>query len=82
MSDKPQNPVSGLSFEQAVKELEEIVNKLERGDASLEDSIAIYQRGAALKAHCEGLLKAAQLKVDKIVLDASGDASLETFDSE
>ncbi len=72
--------IEGLSFEDALKELEGIVEKLERGDAPLEESIEIYQRGAKLKAHCEGKLKAAQLKVEKIVLDASGQARTEPLD--
>lgn len=73
-------PIKDMSFEDALKELEGIVAKLERGDAPLEESITIYQRGAALKAHCEGKLKDAQLKVEKIVLDASGNASTAPFD--
>lgn len=64
--------LSGLSFEDALAELEKIVQTLERGDAPLEDSIALYERGAALKAHCEAKLKSAQEKVEKIVLDESG----------
>lgn len=74
--------IKDMSFEDALKELEGIVIKLERGDAPLEDSISIYERGAALKAHCEGKLKAAQLKVEKIVLDASGTVGTEPFDAE
>jgi len=74
--------VKDLSFEAAIKELEAIVEKLERGDAPLEESISVYQRGAALKAHCEGQLKAAQLKVEKIVLKSSGEASTAPFDAE
>ncbi len=74
--------VEKLSFEAALKELEGIVEKLERGDAPLEESITVYQRGAALKAHCEGKLKAAQLKVEKIVLDAGGQAGTEPFDAD
>jgi len=77
-----QDDVKELSFEQAIQELETIVEKLERGDAPLEESISIYQRGAALKAHCEGQLKAAQLKVEKIVLKSSGDVATEPFDAE
>ena len=73
--------IKSLSFEQAIKELETIVEKLERGDAPLEESIEIYQRGAALKAHCESQLKAAQLKVEKIVLNSSGDAGTADFDA-
>lgn len=74
--------IKDMSFEDALKELEGIVTKLERGDAPLEDSISIYERGAALKAHCEGKLKSAQLKVEKIVLDASGTAGTEPFDAD
>ncbi len=74
--------IEKMSFEDALKELESIVEKLERGDAPLEESITIYQRGAALKAHCEGKLKAAQLKVEKIVLKSNGEADTEPFDTE
>ena len=65
--------IENLSFEDALRELEGIVSRLERGDAPLEESIDIYERGAKLKKHCEGKLKAAQLKVDKIVLAPNGD---------
>ena len=64
--------ISALSFEAALEELESIVQKLEGGEVELEKSIALYQRGAALKAHCEARLKDAQLKVDKIVIGADG----------
>lgn len=73
--------IKSLSFEEALTELEAIVQRLERGDAPLEESIAIYQRGAKLKAHCEGKLKDAQLKVEKIVLAPDGSASVEDFDA-
>ncbi len=73
--------IKSLSFEVALKELEGIVEKLERGEAPLEESITIYERGAALKAHCESKLKDAQLKVEKIVIDASGQAGTAPFDS-
>ena len=72
--------ISEMSFEDALTELEGIVGQLERGDAPLEKSITIYERGAKLKAHCEGKLKAAQMKVDKIVLDGQGGASTASFD--
>lgn len=72
--------ISEMSFEEALTELEAIVGRLERGDAPLEESITIYERGAKLKAHCEGTLKAAQMKVDKIVLDGQGNASTADFD--
>jgi exodeoxyribonuclease VII small subunit len=64
--------IDALSFEQALAELEKIVGQLERGDVALEDSIRMYERGAALKAHCEAKLKDAQLKVEQIVLSADG----------
>jgi len=73
--------IKDISFEDALKELEGIVDRLERGDAPLEESIDIYQRGAKLKAHCEGKLKSAQMKVEKIVLDGKGAASTEAFDN-
>lgn len=72
--------ITEMSFEDALNELEGIVGRLERGDAPLEESIAIYQRGAALKAHCEGKLKDAQMKVEKIVLKGQGEASTADFD--
>ena len=72
--------IKDMSFEDALTELEGIVKKLERGDAKLEESIDIYQRGAKLKAHCEGKLKDAQMKVQKIVLDGKGEAGVADFD--
>ncbi len=69
--------IEDLNFETALEELEKIVQKLESGEVELEQSIAMYERGAALKAHCEGKLKAAKLKIEKIVLDANGTASTE-----
>ncbi len=74
--------IKSLSFEAALSELENIVSKLERGDAPLEESIDIYERGARLKKHCEGKLKAAQLKVDKIVLAPNGDIKTEPLDND
>lgn len=74
--------IKKLSFEQALSELESIVSKLERGDAPLEESIDVYERGAKLKKYCEDKLKAAQLKVDKIVLGADGSVSAEPLDSD
>lgn len=74
--------IKNMSFEDALAELEAIVRQLEAGDAPLEESITIYQRGAKLKAHCEGKLKSAQLKVEKIVLAPDGSASTEAFDAD
>ena len=70
----PKDDLSTLSFEKALAELEGIVQKLESGEAELEESIALYERGAALKAHCEAKLKGAQEKIEKIVAD--GDKAL------
>jgi exodeoxyribonuclease VII small subunit len=69
MTDKP---VEEMSFEEAMRELETVVGQLERGDVALEDSIKLYERGAALKARCEVKLKEAEEKVAAITLDASG----------
>ncbi|GAB4526097.1 MAG: exodeoxyribonuclease VII small subunit [Amphiplicatus sp.] len=74
---KAPNDIAGLSFEKALAELEEIVRKLEEGQVALEESIALYERGAALKAHCEAKLKAAQEKIEKIVVDESGSVRAE-----
>jgi exodeoxyribonuclease VII small subunit len=72
MADTKSRPVDKMSFEEALAELEGIVRQLEAGDVELEKSIAIYERGAALKAHCEARLKSAELKVEQIVQGASG----------
>jgi len=67
--------VSGLSFEKALAELEAIVAKLESGNVPLEESIALYARGEALKARCDTLLKDAEARVEKITLGADGKPS-------
>ena len=64
--------VKRLSFEKAMDELESIVAKLEGGKVPLEESVAIYERGEALKRRCEELLRQAEARVEKITLDASG----------
>ncbi|MGQ3676325.1 exodeoxyribonuclease VII small subunit [Xanthobacter sp. TB0139] len=64
--------VNTLSFERALEELEAIVSSLEAGNVPLEQSIAIYERGEALKARCEALLKAAEARVETITRDADG----------
>lgn len=68
-------PVEELSFEQAMRELETVVDQLERGDVALDASIALYERGAALKKRCEDELKRAEEKVASITLDANGNAT-------
>ena len=67
-----QTEISALPFEAAMKELEAIVEKLERGQVALEESIAIYERGEALKAHCDRLLKSAEARIEKITLSRDG----------
>ena len=64
--------LSTLSFEDALKRLEAIVQRLESGDASLDESIALYTEGAGLRAQCETRLKSAQEKIDRIVLGTDG----------
>ncbi len=61
-----------MSFERALKELESIVGRLERGDVELEESITIYERGEALKEHCDRLLKQAEAKVEKLTFANDG----------
>ncbi|MGR3198391.1 MAG: exodeoxyribonuclease VII small subunit [Paracoccus sp. (in: a-proteobacteria)] len=64
--------IKTLSFEEAMRELEATVGKLETGEATLEESIKLYERGAALRAHCEARLREAEERVEKITLAASG----------
>lgn len=61
--------IATMSFEAAMAELEQIIAKLEGGQAPLEESISLYERGAALRAHCEQTLRAAREKIEKIVLE-------------
>lgn len=69
--------IAALSFEAALAELEAIVKRLETGNAKLDDAISAYERGALLKRHCEAKLRAAQSRVDKIVLGPDGAPNLE-----
>ena len=66
------NDLAQMSFEDALRALEEVVAKLERGDVPLDQSIALYERGAALRARCGAKLKEAEEKVSKITLDGTG----------
>ncbi len=66
--------ITSLPFELALKELETIVAKLERGEVGLEESISIYERGEALKLHCEMLLKKAELRIEKVIVGSDGKA--------
>lgn len=64
--------IAAMSFEDALNELEQIVRALETGNAKLDEAIAAYERGAALKRHCEAKLREAQSRVEKIVVGADG----------
>jgi exodeoxyribonuclease VII small subunit len=74
--------VASLSFEAALAELEKIVRQLEDGKGELDDAIAAYERGAALKKHCETKLSEAKTKVDKISLGADGAVTAEAMNLE
>jgi len=67
-----ETPISKMSFEEAMRELEQVVGQLERGDVALEDSIKLYERGAELKKRCEAKLKDAEEKVAAITLNGDG----------
>ena len=69
--------IQQLSFEQALGELESIVDRLETGDVALEESIEIYQRGSQLRAYCDSNLKSAQARIEKITGDGSGTVPLD-----
>ena len=71
MTEAPAD-IAKLPFEAALAELEAIVEKLEKGAVALEESITIYERGEALKAHCDKLLRNAEMRIEKITLGADG----------
>lgn len=72
--------ISSLTFEAALKELEDIVARLDKGQVELEDSIRIYERGTALKAHCEAKLKAAEARIEKLVISGGQAKGAEPFE--
>lgn len=74
--------IEKLSFEAALSDLEDIVQKLEGGTVELETSIEIYTRGQQLKAHCENKLKDAQARIEKIVVGSGGNVTAEAADIE
>ena len=75
MAETGNDDIKMMSFEAALAQLEEIVGKLESGRAPLAESIAIYERGEALKAHCETLLRTAEARIEKITLSRDGKAT-------
>ncbi len=88
MTDKPidgpiDGPIAKMTFEEALAALEQVVGQLEGGQVPLEQSIALYERGDALKKHCDAKLGEAELKVEKIVAGDDGNAAATTsFDTE
>ena len=72
MAETSNDDIKAMSFETALSELEQIVGTLEGGKAPLAESIAIYERGEALKSHCEALLKQAEARIEKITLSRDG----------
>lgn len=72
MTDPTSDDIEALTFEDALQRLEAIVRKLEAGEAPLDESIALYEQGDKLRAHCEARLKSAQARIEKIQLDADG----------
>ena len=72
MADQEPMPVEGMTFEAALKELEQIVTRLERGEVPLAESIVIYERGDALRKHCDALLKQAEARVEQIRVGGDG----------
>ena len=75
--------IAPMNFEDALKALEEVVRRLESGDVPLDESISLYERGAALRKHCQARLDAAQARIEKIVTDSAGKPSgTEPFDAE
>lgn len=75
-------PIEKMSFETALAELEVIVRDLESGKTTLEKSIASYERGVALKTHCEARLRDAQSKIEKIVVSADGSIATTPLDND
>ena len=74
------NKISELSFEEAIKDLQKIVEELENGNVELEKSIELYERGAKLRMHCEDKLRVAEKKITEISLEKDGKVSLKNDD--
>lgn len=81
MAESSNDDIKAMSFETALSELEQIVGTLEAGKAPLAESIAIYERGEALKSHCEALLKQAEARIEKITLKNGAAAGTEPLDA-
>ena len=81
MAETSNDDINAMSFETALGELEQIVGTLEAGKAPLAESIAIYERGEALKSHCEKLLKQAEARIEKITLKNGAATGTEPLDA-
>ena len=73
-------PIESMSFEESLRELEAIVRRLEEGKTNLEEAMHSYERGAALRAHCEKKLKDARLRVEQIVVGVDGSVTTKSSD--
>lgn len=73
--------VDDLNFEQAMRELESLVRRLEEGQMTLEEMIAACERGTALKKHCDAKLQQGQARIDQIIVSPEGDVSAEPMES-
>ena len=67
--------IADMSFEEALRALQQVVRQLEDGEVPLDQSIALYERGEKLRAHCQARLDAAQARIEKIVTDSEGRAT-------
>ena len=82
MSDNMNEEIDNLTFESALKALEEIVSQLDDGAIELDKAVEAYEKGARLKKHCEKKLKEAQLRIEKIEVDKDGELSTKVMDTE
>jgi len=73
--------ITQLGFEEALVELEKLVRQLEDGKAKLDDAITAYERGAALRSHCEAKLREAQMRIEKITIGSDGKIGTTSFTS-
>ena len=68
----PPDDLAGMTFEDALRALEDVVRRLESGDVPLDDSITLYERGEALRRHCQARLDAASARIERIIASPDG----------